>query len=169
MFNLWTSFYMWRTTLHLLRVVRWYQTVCSNTLAGSKCLSTIAQKGGKHLLRVQLSINPLNLFFFELLFKHRLCDAVSSLMLTYVFHNGFGHADHHLNTFLWWSCQQQWRTERRLSSPNYGERGKFSTSHFPIMETSETAPAAPLLLQGLPSWAVLLILVRKEHCCFLFL
>lgn len=70
-------------------------------------------------------------------------------MLTYVFHNGFGHADHQLNTFLWWSCQQQWRTERRLSSPNYGERGEFSTSHFPIMETSETAPAAPLLLQGL--------------------
>lgn len=70
-------------------------------------------------------------------------------MLTYVFHSGLGHPVHHLNTFLWWSCQQQWRTKGRLSFPSCGERGKFSTSNFPIMETPENVPAAPLLLQGL--------------------
>lgn len=70
-------------------------------------------------------------------------------MLTYVFHGGLGHPVRHLNTFLWWSCQQQWRTKGRLSSPSCGERGKFSTSNFPITETPENVPTAPLLLQGL--------------------
>lgn len=93
------------------------------------------------------------------------------MTLTYVLHNGLGHPVHHLSTFLWWSCQQQWGNERedrtlRTILNVAWPRVKFLSSNFPITESSENLLATVLLLLGLlifmDSAVKAALLVRKQ-------